>query len=289
MARRTGGAAIVVGFMTTSRWRRTALGGLAVVLLLVMGGAALWTLQRQLIYFPDRSVPDLGSLGSSWEQVGYETDDGLTLHGWYRVPEPGLPVVIVFNGNAGNRGGRVALGAGLAGGGLGVLLTDYRGYAENPGQPDEEGLAKDARAAAGFVKEQTPGSAIVYFGESLGAAVAVELAIAEPPCALVLRSPFTSLVDVGQVHYSWLPVSLFLKDRYPSIERIASVASPVLVIAGASDSIVPIEQSRALFSAAPEPRRFHVVSDADHNDADLVAGREMIEKVRSFIDDVCAR
>ena len=261
---------------------------LALLVAVVLAATGLWTMQRQLIYFPDRNPPNLGLLSPGWEHVAYDTVDGLTLQSWYRAPDPWRPVVIVFNGNAGNRGGRVALGEGLADAGLGVLLTDYRGYGGNPGHPTQSGLAADARAALEFVRDRAAGSSVVSFGESLGAAVAVELATVEPPAVLVLRSPFTSLVDIGRVHYPWLPVSALLKDRYPSIERIGSAAVPTLVIAGEADSIVPLDQSRAIFAAAPGPKQLLVIPTADHNDLVLVAGREMIQTLVAFIAEAAA-
>jgi hypothetical protein len=266
-----------------TRSRRKALGALAVLTVVVLLAAGLWSLQRRLIYFPDKSEPSLSVMGPGWEEVSYKTADGLTLKAWYRAPEFGQPVVVIFNGNAGNRADRASLGFGFAADGLGVLLTDYRGYGGNPGHPTEDGLANDARAALAFAKERAAGSSLVYFGESLGAAVAVELASVEPPTALVLRSPFTSLVDIGRVHYPWLPVGSLLKDRYPSVERIESARVPTLVIAGDADSIVPISQSREIFDAAPDRTQLVVIPGADHNDPVLVSGSEMIEAVVSFV------
>ncbi len=152
---------------------------------------------------------------------------------------------------------RAALAVALNRMGLSVLLFDYRGYGGNPGRPSEEGLAADARAAQAWLAAQpeVDPDRIAYFGESLGAAVAVGLAVQRPPAALVLRSPFTSLADVGAVHYPWLPVRRLLLDRYPSIERIASVHAPLLVIAGDRDDIVPLSLSRRLYDAAAEPKR----------------------------------
>jgi fermentation-respiration switch protein FrsA (DUF1100 family) len=124
---------------------------------------------------------------------------------------------------------------------------------------------------------------IAYFGESLGAAVAVGLAVQSPPAALVLRSPFTSLPDVGAVHYPWLPVQRLLLDRYPSIERIASVSAPVLVIAGDRDDIVPMSLSRRLYDAAAEPKRFVLVPGAGHNDPELVDGRQVLAEITGFL------
>ena len=258
-----------------------AVGLLAIVLVSVLG---LWAAQRSIIYVKDPTTPDLGAVGEGWESVTLETSDGLALAAWYRAPESGQPLVVVFNGNAGNRGGRAELGRRLAAAGLGVLLTDYRGYGGNPGRPTEVGLAKDARAAAAFALEQVAPEALVYFGESLGAAVAIELATEVRPAALILRSPFTSLVDVGRDHFPLLPVSMLLKDRYPSDERMGLIQAPVLVIAGDADSTVPLEQSRAIYEAAPDPKQLVVIEGADHNDAALVAGTGMVDEIVRFLE-----
>ena len=169
--------------------------------------------------------------------------------------------------------------------GLSVLLFDYRGYGGNPGRPSEEGLAADARAAQAWLAAQpdVDPQRIAYFGESLGAAVAVGLAVQRPPAALVLRSPFTSLADVGAVHYPWLPVRRLLLDRYPSIDRIASVRAPLLVIAGDRDDIVPLSLSRRLYDAAVEPKRFVLVPGAGHNDPELLDGSQMINEIKGFL------
>jgi len=258
-----------------------AVGVLAVILVSVLG---LWAIQRKIIYLRDPTTPDVRAMGAGWEAVTLETSDGLELAAWYRAPEPGRPLVVVFNGNAGNRGGRAEFGRRLAAAGLGVLLTDYRGYGGNPGGPTEEGLARDARAAVALAAERVSPEALVYFGESLGAAVAIELATELPPAALILRSPFTSLVAVGRDHFPFLPVSLLLKDRYPSDERMGLLQSPTLVIAGNGDSTVPLEQSRAIYEAAPEPKRMVVIEGADHNDAVLVAGADMVDEIVRFLE-----
>jgi len=178
---------------------------------------------------------------------------------------------------------RAALAAALNRLGHSVLLFDYRGYGGNPGRPTEDGLAADARAAEAWLRAQPDVDRIVYFGESLGAAVAVGLAVQRPPASLVLRSPFTSLADVGAVHYPWLPVRRLLLDRYPSIDRIASVRAPLLVIAGDRDDIVPAELSRRLFDAGAEPKRYVLVPGAGHNDPDLLDGPQMIDEMAGFL------
>lgn len=265
------------------------MGLLVGLVVLILAGLALWAGQRRFIYFPDRGEPSIAAMGPGWEEVTYETGDALTLHAWYRAPTTGQPVVLVFNGNAGNRAGRVSLGRALADAGMGVLLTDYRGYGGNPGSPSETGLAADARGAVGFVQEREPDTDLIYFGESLGAAVAVELASAVPPTVLILRSPFTSLVAIGREHYPWLPVGFMLEDRYPSDERIGDVGVPTLVVAGGDDSIVPIGQSRSIYLSAPEPKRLVVIPGADHNDPSLVSGPDVVDAVIAFIAEATGR
>jgi fermentation-respiration switch protein FrsA (DUF1100 family) len=107
----------------------------------------------------------------------------------------------------------------------------------------------------------------------------VGLAVEAPPAALVLRSPFTALGDVGQVHYPFLPVTRLLRDNYPSLDRIARLACPIAVIAGDRDGIIPVAQSRAIYDAARGPKTWTVVAGADHNDASLAHGPQVIDAV----------
>ena len=251
--------------------------------------ALVWLLQRRLIYFPlEQQVPRASSILSHAEEVVIETRDGLRLGGWFLPPprDSDGSCVLVCNGNAGNRSNRAPLAAALAGQGLGVLLFDYRGYGGNPGKPSEEGLLEDGRAARAWLeaRPEVDAGRIVIFGESLGAAVAVAEAVERPPAALVLRSPFTSLVDVARRHYPFLPVSLLLIDRYPSRQRISSLRCPLLVVAAEEDRIVPVSQSRALYEAAPGERKRLLILPGGHNDFELLAGDRLLREMRVFLD-----
>jgi fermentation-respiration switch protein FrsA (DUF1100 family) len=265
--------------------------GLAILVLAVLAAVGLiWITQRRLIYFPTQDVPDTAFVLPGIEEVTYPTEDGLTLTAWF-VPATGEETngtVVVFNGNAGNRSDRLPLAEAFAGRGYAVLLVDYRGYGGNPGRPSEEGLATDARAAVAYLKTRSgiDSDRLVYFGESLGAAVALGLVDHQEPAVLVLRSPFTSLPDVASVHYPFLPTSLLLWDRYPNLETIQGINVPVMIIAGADDSIVPIEQSKKLFEASPGPKRLLVIDGADHNDFALTAGDRLVDEVVEFLEDV---
>jgi len=250
--------------------------------------ALIWTMQRRLIYFPISSVPTPGEIDlTDVEPVTFKTTDGLSLSGWFFAasgPSPHV-TVLVFNGNAGNRAHRGPLAAALQRHGFAVLLVDYRGYGGNPGAPSKNGLAADARAARAYLagRSDVDLSRLVYFGESLGTAVAVDLASEHPPAALVLRSPFMSLGDVGQYHYPFLPVRLLLRDRFSPIDQIRRIRVPLLVIAGGHDRVVPIDNSRRLYEAATAPKTLLVIPDADHNDYELLAGDEMIQAIARFL------
>ena len=265
----------------------TALLPVVGVVLLVL--AVIWFSQRGLIYFPDGQSPAPAAFGlPDAEPVTFDTEDGLTLAGWFLPARTGATgyTLIIFNGNAGHRGYRATLAAQLAARGLSVLLFDYRGYGGNPGLPSETGLARDARAALGYLGRR-PGvdlTRIVFFGESLGAAVAVRLALEYPPAALILRSPFSSMTAIGSHHYPVLPVRWLLRDRYPSIDRIPKITSPLLVVAGDADRIVPPSDTQELFEAAPQPKRLVVIPGADHNDEELCEGPALVRAILDHME-----
>ena len=268
---------------------------LRVVIVLIAAFALLvgllWLFQRRLIYLPDNSaVPPAASVLPSGRDITLHTDDGLDLAAWY-VPAPRAscrPTVLVAGGNAGHRGFRAPLIQALGAAGFGVLLMDYRGYGGNPGAPSEQGLAADIRAAHRFltVDQAIPAGELVYFGESLGAAVVTELAAEYPPAALVLRSPFRDLAAVAQEHFPFLPVRWLLRDRFPVVDTVAGLRVPTLVIYGTADTVVPPEQSRAVADGAGGPVETLVVPGADHNDRILLDGPEMIGAVTSLAERV---
>ena len=269
---------------------------IAVVVLIAAVGvisfvALVWATQRDLLYFPERgAVPPAASALPGSSDVELLTEDGVRLGGWLVPPStPATGVtVLVCNGNGGDRALRAGLARGLASAGHRVLLFDYRGYGGNAGTPTEMGLRADARAALAYLRSRPDidPARIVYFGESLGAAVAAQLAAEHPPLALVLRSPFTTLADVGRIHYPYLPViDPLLMDRYRTVDAVAEVSAPVLVVAGDRDRVVPIELSRNLYAAARDPKRLVIVGGADHNDPPLAEGPSLVGELTGFVVD----
>jgi fermentation-respiration switch protein FrsA (DUF1100 family) len=256
--------------------------GLVLLVVVIALLAAVWLLQRRLIYFPDSMIPPAGSVLPGAQEVTLRTEDGLALGAWHLAPtgaDRGI-TILVTPGNAGSRALRAPLANRLAAAGFAVLLLDYRGYGGNPGSPSENGLITDARAARAYLADHgVPAERLIYFGESLGAAVATRLAVEQPPGGLVLRSPFTSLAAVGSRHYPLLPVRLLLRDRFPVTELIAKVTVPTVVVYGSADTIVPPEQSAAVAAAAGGPVRAVPVVGADHNDVALVEGNVLLAAV----------
>lgn len=228
------------------------------------------------VYFPDRQLyGDPADIGLAFTDLTIPTEDGERLHGWW-IPASGRPArghVLFFHGNAGNVSHRLEHALALTAAGLDLLLVDYRGYGRSTGRPSEDGLYRDARASLAALRAggQTGPARVVIMGESLGAAVALWLALQDPPAGLVLQSAFTSLRDMARVHYPWAPAAL-VGDGFPSLDRIPKLRVPVLVLHGDRDEIVPVAQGRALYAAAPEPRRLEVVAGAGHNDLVDVMG-----------------
>ncbi|MBI3272641.1 MAG: alpha/beta hydrolase [Planctomycetes bacterium] len=259
---------------------------------LVAFGLLLRRFEGSFIYFPDPDVrvrpAEVGLEGM--REVALQTEDGLALAGWYLPPTAGRPVLLLFNGNAGNRSYRLArLAHWKARLGVGALLFDYRGYGENPGSPSEEGLYRDGRAAATWLAKNRPaGSALVYFGESLGGAVALATACSAPPDRLVLESTFTCAPDLAYRIIPLFPARWFMRTRYDNLARIATLACPVLVLHGTEDEVVPFDHGRRLAAAARSGEgagtRFFGIPGAHHCDTFKVGGDPYWAELRGFVD-----
>ena len=240
-------------------------GGLGFLALVAIGLAILF--QRQLMYFPDptRIAPEAEGLKGVTEEI-VETPGGVKLVTWWSPPRsPGKPVVIYFHGNGANlavRGRRIEL---LQGRGYGVLMLSYRGYGGSGGKPSEAALVADA----GLIFERVVAkgidpSRIVLFGESLGTGVAVQVAASRTLGGVILDSPYTSMVDVAEIHRPYMPVRRFLWDRYDSLAVIGRVHAPLLILHGEADSVVPYALGQRLFAAANEPKTFITLPGAGH-------------------------
>ncbi|MFN9371342.1 MAG: alpha/beta hydrolase [Planctomycetaceae bacterium] len=274
-----------------------------------------WPVVRGMVYHPVRRR----TLGpESWgldpqriRPVQVTTADGLTLRGWHCVGAPRVefaPVerqrfpagLIYFPGRGGHRGYRLLEISQLIDAGAEVLLVDYRGYGDNSGQPSEPGLARDARAIWNF-SQTLPGwspAHTVLYGESLGGALAVQLAAdlsdrQTPPGGLILRSAFTSMTEAARSYRRWL--RWFIPEGwYPSLERIPRVTCPLLSLHGTADEVVPCEMGQRLFAAAPTRSHNKIVRewipfpDAGHNGLAVSHAPLLRAAVARFLERVTA-
>lgn len=235
--------------------------------------AIMFFFQRSFLYFPNAQSVSASQAGlDNFEDVTLVTADELTLNAWFHTPSETAPVILFMHGNAGGIADRRNYYRYMADLGFGVLALEYRGYSGNPGHPHEEGLYMDARAAMAFLAERSIAPArLILMGVSLGSGVAVHMATEIDARALVLVSPYTSLPDVAAEHYGYLPVQWLTHDRFTSIDKIASVAMPLLIFHGAQDTLIPAHLGRRLFDAAVEPKQFFMQKRAGHNTMDMGA------------------
>jgi uncharacterized protein len=272
-----------------TRLRRAGWAALRIAALLLVISALMLLFERKLIYFPQggHDVTPPG-LGLAFEDVALVAEDGVRLHAWY-LPPPGEArwTVLLAHGNAGNISHRldrtVFLQSRL---GAAVLLFDYRGYGRSEGSPDEEGTYRDARAAHRWLVEEkgVPPERLVLFGESLGSAVALDLALSRPCRALVLESPFASVPAMARAVYPFLPLWPLVRTRYDNEAKAPGLRVPLLVLHGERDEVVPFAQGRRVFEAASGPKRFHPIPRAGHNDTYYAGGEAYWEAVRDFLD-----
>jgi len=256
---------------------------LAWLIAVAAGCGVLFFLANRAVYYPQkypRGAWDAKEeLGAS--DVWMDTLDGVRLHGWWVRCENSQLVTLFLHGNAGNVTHRAAHIREITSAGSSVLVVDYRGYGKSGGWPTEKGLYQDAETAfihllgMGFRAQQ-----IILHGESLGAAVAVDLAYRRPCAGLILEAPFTSASDVARTVLPY--VGPLLVRSYNSVPKIRWIVRPKLFIQGDQDEIVPIQLGQALFAAAQGPKSSWIVPGARHNDILEMAGPEYRDRLRTF-------
>lgn len=226
----------------------------------------LTSLARSMIFPASQApFPEPGPW-EAWRVARYETSDGRRLAAaFFPPPATDRPVVLYFHGNAEAAVQNLPLAESLRARRFGVFLAEYRGYGGLPGTPSEDGLYADGEAAlAELGRLGIPSSRVVLVGRSLGSGVAVELATRRRVAAVVLVSAYTSIVDLGRTVAGSL-APLVIRDRFDSLSKIARVASPVILLHGTRDDVVPLEMGRRLAAARPGSRWVEV-PEATHND-----------------------
>jgi fermentation-respiration switch protein FrsA (DUF1100 family) len=267
---------------------------LITVLLLVGAGYAaacgyLWTQQRALIFLPESAVRRTpNDIGIEVRELNIAVNNRGIINAWWLSADPSLSAavaVLYFHGNDGNLGEELERLGTLHRLGLPILAIDYRGYGNSSGPPpSESNVYEDAVAAWDHlvrVRGVDP-KRIVLYGHSLGAAVAVELALRRAPaCGIVLESTFTSMAAMARSQYPLMPVEWLLEERFDTLNKISHLALPMLFVHGMNDDIVPVGMTEELFRAAREPKQLFLV-DAGHEDALQNGGQRVAQAIAEF-------
>jgi fermentation-respiration switch protein FrsA (DUF1100 family) len=275
------------------------------LLLLLISGFLIFVMlfEDRFIYFPSKYPEGIwdveklsagrGALSPKIEDVWFTASDGVRLHGWYCQPQPGgegqgstasAPQTLLwFHGNAGNITHRYSIIERLMEQSIAVFIIDYRGYGRSEGSPSEQGLYADARGAWDYLTNErhVPPGQIILFGDSLGGAVAIDLATKVDPAGLVVQSAFTSISDMASQVLPFFP-GFILRTKMDSINKIKSVRCPKLFIHSSADEMVPYRLGRQLFEAASPPKQFYEVEGASHNEMDVVGGRAYFDAIGNF-------
>jgi fermentation-respiration switch protein FrsA (DUF1100 family) len=245
----------------------------------------LMLLENWLIFRPAGTGPGdwLSPPDPRIKDVALTTADGTPLHGWWLPRDGASGTLLFFCGNAGNMSWRghaiCTLSEQL---GVSVLIVDYPGYGKSGGKPSEAGCYACADAAyAWLLKQGLRGEDVVIFGESLGGGVAVDLASRQPHRALILVKTFTSMPDVGQDIYPWLPARWLVRNKFHSLSKIERCKQPVFIAHGDADRLIPFAHGQRLYEAAPGKKKFLRLAGADHNDP-LPA--ELFTALKRFLD-----
>ncbi|MEX0343182.1 MAG: alpha/beta hydrolase [Erythrobacter sp.] len=254
----------------------TALATFAVAYLALV--AMLYLAQGALIYPAPRAI---GPTTGGFEEVSYRTADGLGLTAGYRAARSGFPTIVYFHGNGADWVSSVVATDRLVPEGYGVLAAEYRGYRGNPGNPSEEGLYRDGRAAIAFLNGRgVEPEGLVLIGNSIGSGVAVQMASEVEAAALVLISPFASLRQLAGEKFRWLPTGLLLRDRYENADKLGDVKAPVLILHGDADTLIPPAHAEQLAAANPAAE-LRIFSGYGH---DLAWHEVAEEAVLAFLD-----
>lgn len=244
-------------------------------------------MEKRFIFYPEKMLAGTpADLGLAYEETIFSATDGVRLHGWF-VPGEGPFTLLWCHGNAGNISHRldnIRLLHDLVG--VSIFIFDYREYGRSTGKVSEEGTYRDAEGALAYLRSRSDldPTRIVYFGRSLGSAVAVDLAVKENPSGLILESPFLSVREMAKVLFPFLPLGPFLRTRYDSLAKIAQVSCPLLILHGDQDELIPYSQGKRLYAAASEPKEFYTIRGAGHNDTYVVGGEEYFTIFKHFLN-----
>ena len=238
--------------------------------------------QRDLLYHPRENNYFGDELLVSIEKVTIKTQDNIDLLSWYHNKNINDYKTILFlHGNAGSLENRIHKINHFRDMKINFLLLAWRGFNGNKGNPTEQGLYEDARSAVRWLKSKgILEKNIIIYGESLGTGVATEIAQNKNFAGIILESPFTSMIDAGKTKYPYLPVRFLLKDKYESDKKVKNIKSPILIMHGKVDNIVPFYMGKKIYELANEPKYSYFSEYDDHM---MEYNEKLLNHLKKFI------
>ncbi len=239
--------------------------------------------QRNLLYHPSENNYQNDEIKFNYDEIFIKVDDEIKLKSWVIDKNfKKLKTLVLLHGNAGNLSNRIYKLNELNKLDINILLISWRGFSGNKGSPTEKNLYADAEAAIRWLnKKQVENNQIILYGESLGSGVVLEIAKKNNFNSIILESPFTSIENSAKIYYPYLPVKLLLKDRYDSINKIEKINTPILIMHGKKDDIIPFSMGEELFEKANEPKYSHFTSDDVHM---MEFNDQLINSIKNFIE-----
>ena len=244
----------------------------------------MYIFQRTFMYHPNVKNTDLTPIQFNYKEVIINSENDIKLKSWFAYENPNNKTILFFHGNAGELGARVYKLNKFHDLDLNFLIISWRGFSGNKGKPTEQGLYKDAKNAVVWLEDKgIKKKDIILYGESLGTGVAVELATKDQYSGIILESPYTSMIDMGKRFYPFLPIRILQKDKYSSLKKLKKVKSPILVLHGKSDKLVPFYMGKKIYDAANEPKYYYFPEFDNHM---MTYDENMLKTLSNFLNEI---
>ena len=255
----------------------------SIVIAYVVVAIFIYFYQRNLLYHPSENNYQNDKIQFNYKEVNINVENDIKLKSWFIEKDLAkFKTLLIFHGNAGDLSNRIYKLNELYKLEINILLISWRGFSGNNGSPTEKNLYKDAEAAIKWLNQRKiSNNQIILYGESLGTGVAVEMAKRKSFNSVILESPFTSIENSAKIYYPYLPIKLLLKDRYDSINKIKMINSPILIMHGKKDDVVPFSMGKELLDRANNPKHSYFTSTDDHM---MEFNSELLREIKNFVD-----
>ena len=244
----------------------------------------MYIFQRTFMYHPNVKNIDSTTAQFDYKEVHINSENDIKLKSWFAYANPNNKTILFFHGNAGELSARVYKLNKFHELNLNFLIISWRGFSGNNGKPTEQGLYKDAENAVAWLEAKGISKKdIILYGESLGTGIAIELATKDQYSGVILESPYTSMIDMGKRFYPFLPISILQKDKYNSLKKLNMIKSPILVLHGKADTLVPFYMGKKIYDAANEPKYYYFPDIDNHM---MTYDQNMMKTLSNFVDEI---